>query len=408
MFANIPSLLQLKESIADPSSPIGKRMRAAYYLRQVHQDNNQKISTKATATNNNDGGSKNAQQSDDDNSDDESSAVAARRCLAVQQEVIEILSMGVLDERHGSLMRHEFAYVMGQTRDERCCDTLEFVLQKPSDCVMVRHEAAEALGAIGAARSEAVLKKVMQNTVGPELSETCQLALNVMDWRRAGGDPQDMPAACACMLNPYSSVDPAPPHPDHVHKSFQELGDILCDSENKSLPLFERYRAMFSLRNRGGLEAVQQLCRALTTDTTSALLRHEVAYVLGQLQHPASLEALAESLRRTGEHEMVRHESAEALGAIDGRWNDVEEILNEFCNDDCVVVRESCLVALDAADYWRTPAVLDETEEQLIEEENSYDKTTMATGTGIAPPQISFVQQKNYQGILVNHFNVKN
>jgi HEAT repeat protein len=97
------------------------------------------------------------------------------------------------------------------------------------------------------------------------------------------------------------------------------------------------------------------MCRALTNDTSSALLRHEVAYVLGQLQHPFAIQALEMSLRRSQEHFMVRHKSAEALGAIEtthDEWNRIETILQEFTHDSDPVVRESCLVALDAADYW--------------------------------------------------------
>jgi deoxyhypusine monooxygenase len=342
-----PPFAVLVKSLADPANPIGMRMRAAYFLRQAHAEQENQ-----------------------------------------QEDVVKALSSGLLDERQGSLMRHEFAYVLGQLRDERCCETLEIVLAKDDDCIMVRHEAAEALGAIGACRSEAVLRQVKEaNPDFPELSDTCQLALNVMEWRAAGGDPADMPAACACMLNPYSSVDPAPPHPAHVDKSFEELGEILCDADQA---IFERYRAMFSLRNRGGDAAVLQLCRALTTDTSSALLRHEVAYVLGQMQHPSSVEALAESLRRTDEHKMVRHESAEALGAIDGRWEDVEKILKEFTHDENQEVRESCLVALDAADYWGHSG-------------NDGNDETVAQNQELDVPQ-SFSHQKN---VLVNHFNVK-
>lgn len=349
----IPTLSELEKALDDPANPIGMRMRAAYHLRHVH-----------------------------DKADEEQ----------VQQLVVDTLSKGLVERRHGSLMRHEFAYVMGQLRDERCCETLEKILQDDSDCIMVRHEAAEALGAIGAERSKSALEVVMQRYPDrPELSDTCRLAINVMDWRAGGGDPEDEPAACACMLNPYSSVDPAPPHPSHMNKSDEELGDVLC---NDSLPIFERYRAMFSLRNRGGKGAVEQLCGALVTDESSALLRHEVAYVLGQMQHPACVEALAESLRRQNEHEMVRHESAEALGAIDGRWDEVEAILKEFSNDENVVVRESCRVALDAADYWRHS-------ESGQNEDDSNE------------PAVSFVHQKNApkedapSRILVNHFNVK-
>jgi deoxyhypusine monooxygenase len=309
MWGKAPPLESLQDALADSSKPIGMRMRAAYFLKQEfgkeqHQD-----------------------------------------------LVIASLSKGLKDARHGSLMRHEFAYVMGQLRDERCCQILETILLASDDCVMVRHEAAEALGAIGAARSRPVLEQIIvDNPTLPELSDTCRLALNVFDWRIRGDPDEPPPVACACMLNPYSSTDPAPPHPAHVHKSDQELGDLLNDS---SQSLFERYRCMFSLRNRGGALAVLQLGRTLIEDTSSPLLRHEVAYVLGQLQHPDSLEALSESLRRPGEHMMVRHESAEALGAIDGgRWEEVETILQEFAKDPNPVVSESCLVALDAADYW--------------------------------------------------------
>jgi deoxyhypusine monooxygenase len=267
---------------------------------------------------------------------------------------------------------------------------------------MVRHEAAEALAAIGAPRSRAILQEVMENTKSnfPEVAETCLLALNVMDWRLRGGhnNPEEKaPVGCACMLNPYSSVDPAPPHPAHANKTAEELGDILCDAENS---IFDRYRAMFSLRNRGGEDSVLQLCRALISDNSSALLRHEVAYVLGQLQHTASVSALEESLRRKEEHQMVRHESAEALGAIDGSWEKVEAILEEFSKDGNQVVRESCLVALDAADYWG--------HNTNHGAENKGDEEKKE-----AP--LSFVQLKGQpedatkanQKVLNHHFNVK-
>ena len=342
-----PPFEELLKSLDDPSNPIGMRMRAAYHLRHEHSER--------------------------------------------PEEVVDALSKGLLDHRHGALMRHEFAYVMGQLRDDRCCETLEIILQNDADDVMVRHEASEALGAIGAKRSVPALQHVLEGEKTPsELAETCQLALNVMEWRERGEDPATMPAACACMLNPYSSIDPAPAHPTHAELPMPELGDILC---NVDLPLFERYRAMFSLRNRGGEDAVRQLCRALVHDTSSALLRHEVAYVLGQMQHPFSVDALEESLRRENEHSMVRHESAEALGAIDGgRWEDVERILKEFTDDDDVVVRESCLVALDAADYWGRSSVDDDP----VGDSDEAQQTSM------------FASQKADHRRLVDHFNLQN
>jgi deoxyhypusine monooxygenase len=352
-----PALEVLEQSLSDSSkNPIGMRMRAAYYLRQEYRDS---------------------------------------ECH--RDKVIDILSKNLRNESHGSLMRHEFAYVLGQLRDERACDVLEEILCNPKDCVMVRHEAAEALGAIGAERSEHSLRNAMLETSNvdnaiPVLAETCRIALNVMEWRKKGGDStetSDSPAGCACMWNPYSSVDPAPPHPAHAHLEPSALGDILCD---ETVDLFERYRAMFSLRN---LRAAEELCRGF--QSTSALFRHEIAYVLGQLQDPCTVEALEDRLRDRSEHRMVRHEAAEALGAIEGRWKDVERILQEFTEDDDTVVRESCLVALDAADYWghsgsSLPAAPLDGEEEA---EEKCDK-------------VSFTMQKNQDQKLVvnNHFNI--
>ena len=55
-------------------------------------------------------------------------------------------------------------------------------------------------------------------------------------------------------------------------------------------------------------------------------------------------------LQNEKEHRMVRHEAAEALGAIGGA--EVEAILERFKDDPEVVVMESCEVALDTIDYW--------------------------------------------------------
>jgi HEAT repeat protein len=57
---------------------------------------------------------------------------------------------------------------------------------------------------------------------------------------------------------------------------------LRAQMNDQSLPLFDRYQAMFSLRNNGGKAAVLALATAFADP--SPLFRHEVAYVLGQLQ----------------------------------------------------------------------------------------------------------------------------
>lgn len=85
----------------------------------------------------------------------------------------------------------------------------------------------------------------------------------------------------------------------------------------------------------------------------SALFKHEIAFVLGQLQSPLSIEYLKKSLIDDTQNDMVRHECAEALGAI--ATDECYDILKQFSNDQKVVVKESCEVALDMCEYANCP-----------------------------------------------------
>lgn len=82
--------------------------------------------------------------------------------------------------------------------------------------------------------------------------------------------------------------------------------------------------------------------------------RHEICFVFGELAHPSSVPSMLRVLSDSAEHEMVRHEAAEALGAVaeDAEEQDVQSVLKELKRwaEDLEaprVVRESCVVALD-------------------------------------------------------------
>lgn len=151
----------------------------------------------------------------------------------------------------------------------------------------------------------------------------------------------------------FASIDPAPPTAqDQQGQTVEELGDALM---NTSLPLFKRYRAMFALRDLASppdlptaVPAVNALAKGFAD--SSALFRHEIAFVFGQLSHPASIPALTAALSNTEEASMVRHEAAEALGSL-GEEKGVEETLKKFLHDKEQVVRDSVIVALDMAEY---------------------------------------------------------
>lgn len=112
---------------------------------------------------------------------------------------------------------------------------------------------------------------------------------------------------------------------------------------------------MFALRDLASppdlptaVPAVQSLARGF--GDPSALFRHEIAFVFGQLSHPASIPSLVTTLSDTKEASMVRHEAAEALGSL-GEEEGVEDTLRKFLNDSEQVVRDSVIVALDMAEF---------------------------------------------------------
>lgn len=204
---------------------------------------------------------------------------------------------------------------------------------------MRRLYSAEALGAIGGEVARCVLEEFLNDPI-VEVRETCQIAMERVKWM-ALAEKTDSTSA-------FQSVDPSPPA---VHtSSVADLQKQLLDAENVSL--FNRYRAMFSLRNLNTEESITALCYGLK-DSSSALFRHEVAFVLGQIQHECSVPFLVDSLKDVHENEMVRHECAEALGSI--ATDECMKVLDEFLRDSKTVVRESCEIALDMCEYENSP-----------------------------------------------------
>lgn len=79
-----------------------------------------------------------------------------------------------------------------------------------------------------------------------QVAETCQLAVRRLEWlQQHGGE--------SAVRGPYLSVDPAPPAEE---RDLGQLREALLD---EARPLFDRYRAMFALRDAGGKEAALAL-----------------------------------------------------------------------------------------------------------------------------------------------------
>lgn len=290
---------------------------------------------------------------------DATAALDARiRALYVIKQLRDATAVAVLldaiDTTDSVLLQHEILYNLGQFGEgERCMQRLKEVATSPAKYGEVsRHEAIEAIGAIGQEAALPFLEELAVKTADcPPVHESCVLAVDRIKLEaRLGKDGYKK------LVSPeFGSVDPAPACEE---RGVPALKATLLDS---SKHLFERYRAMFALRDLRTPDAIAALSDSLRADTSSCLFRHEVAFVLGQLEEPASIPALVDSLKDGAEHGMVRHEAAEALGAMaDAKtW----DLLAEYAKDPEPIVADSCIVALEMHKYWsqwKSPAAADE------------------------------------------------
>lgn len=198
-----PPTPELVACVTDNSRPIAQRMRAVFYLRTIGGD-----------------------------------------------VAVDALCRALKNKSGTCLFRHETAYVLGQMEARGAVPDLVSVLKDSSDDPIVRHEAGEALGAIADPESLAVLDE-HSTDVRPEVAETCQIAAQRVRWAiaRAAGATDD----CNLRDNPFHSIDPAPSARKPAREDVPVFRSQLLDA---SLPLFERYKAMFSLRNNGSKAAV--------------------------------------------------------------------------------------------------------------------------------------------------------
>ncbi|KAF1984988.1 ARM repeat-containing protein [Aulographum hederae CBS 113979] len=305
-----PTVLTLRKTLTDESAPLAKRFRALFSLKHL----------------------------------------ASQPPLADPKTLAAIDAIAAAFTSPSALLKHELAYCLGQSRNLAAAKYLRAVLEDRQEDAMCRHEAAEALGALGDVESLELLRDLCAQGAESEIvvRETCEIAVARIEWETSEAGKNER-----LKKSDFASIDPAPALAQQsAEPTIAELRMTLLDI---TLPLFQRYRAMFALRDLASppdlptaVEAVHALAAGL--DDPSALFRHEIAFVFGQLSHPASIPSLVATLGNKEEASMVRHEAAEALGSL-GEEQGVEETLKKFLNDHEQVVRESVVVALDMAEF---------------------------------------------------------
>lgn len=94
--------------------------------------------------------------------------------------------------------------------------------------------------------------------------------------------------------------------PTATEERIDNVGKILNDGAR---PMKERFRALFTLKNIKGPLALKYIEQAFSDE--SDLLKHELAYCLGQMQDPNAIPVLTKVLEDVSQVPMVRHEAGE-------------------------------------------------------------------------------------------------
>lgn len=93
--------------------------------------------------------------------------------------------------------------------------------------------------------------------------------------------------------------------------AIKNIGKVLNDPGR---PMKERFRALFSLRNLGGASAIECISECFKDE--SVLLKHELAYCLGQMQDKKAIPVLRSVLEDKNQDPIVRHEAGKLLSIV--------------------------------------------------------------------------------------------
>lgn len=134
------------------------------------------------------------------------------------------------------------------------------------------------------------------------------------------------------------------------HGPVPPLRKILA---SETEPLAQRFRALFSLKflaclqppTEHTLPAIEAIAAGFSS--SSSLLKHELAYCLGQTRNHDALAYLNNLVQNKAQDTMSRHEAAEALGSLG--FTESLDLLRSLRDDETedVVIRETCDIAVD-------------------------------------------------------------
>lgn len=247
---------------------------------------------------------------------------------------------------------HEICYCLGQMNNTpahvtKITEFLEMLIDGDYPQIVI-HEAVEALGNMNNYDSLGLLKKFeAEDSPHTEMvRETVELARDLIKWNKDTEKGASEGINLAKMR--IKTNDPAPPFnywemPEY--RDVANLTEILLDTERSA---FDRNRALFTLRELNTKESCIGICQSLIEknfDRCSALLKHEVAFVLAQMEdvYQTAVPYLLDACQNKNEAGIVKHEGLVAVGEM----IDDEKIIEHLLLHEDPIVSESCAVAIN-------------------------------------------------------------
>lgn len=108
----------------------------------------------------------------------------------------------------------------------------------------------------------------------------------------------------------------------------------------------DKYETLFHLKSHGSNTAVSALIKSYVHLRNSELLKHELMYILGQINNDMVVDFLIEVLNNHEEAPVVRHEAGEALANYSSHKSRILKELKKFIDSDISVLRSTVRIAI--------------------------------------------------------------
>ena len=200
------------------------------------------------------------------------------------------LEEALIKEKSSDLLRHEVCYVFGQmtSTEENKKEIQTFLTKEVFEDPykynpIVLHEAAEALGNINFEFNKTLLNKFIDSPL-EIIKETCEISIENLNWMNLTKNGETEGLHQVNLI--YKTNDPAPPFNFKKETKYSDLDFLSKLMHDPSETKFNRYRAIFTLRELNNDGAVKVLCQCFNKEMKhifSPLFKHEVCFIFGQM-----------------------------------------------------------------------------------------------------------------------------